>query len=273
MCEGLVPSEDAQQKLDELFADFQGAAATLRFEDGGVELAAAGSGFPAMGSAATSVADLPASTVAALGLSLPEGWTDTLETQLKASFGPMFFEQMMSQIEAQTGLQMPEDLEKAFGADSVLAVDGSTDWEAVGDSEDPGVVKAGIRVQSDEADVRRIVSALLAAVRAGNPDFVKVQADGGHVAVGFDEEYLEDLLAGGDLGSSETFEDAVAEADKARAALFLDFDAADGWLERFVKATGGSDDDVANAKPLSAFGLSSWVDGDTTHMVLRLSTD
>ena len=55
--------------------------------------------------------------------------------------------------------------------------------------------------------------------------------------------------------------------------MFVDFDGADGWLERFVSSIGGSDDDVANAKPLDALGVSAWVDGDTSHFVLRLSTD
>ena len=31
--------------------------------------------------------------------------------------------------------------------------------------------------------------------------------------------------------------------------------------------------DVANAKPLAALGVSAWAEGDTSHLVLRLSTD
>lgn len=273
MCEGLLPSDEAEQKLDEALADFQGGAATLRFEDGGVELAAAGTGLPVMGADVTSVGDLPATTVAALGFSLSEGWTKTVEAQLEATFGPMFFQQMMTEIEGDTGLQLPEDIEKAFGTDTVLALDGSTDFEAAAESGDPTEVKAGIRVAGDEADVRRVITALVGAAGGTNPDFLQVQADGGRVAVSFAEDYVSQLLGGGDLGDSDVFQGAVAEADKARVALFVDFDAADGWLERLVAATGGSDDDVANAKPLSAFGLSGWLDGETSHVVVRLSTD
>jgi hypothetical protein len=94
------------------------------------------------------------------------------------------------------------------------------------------------------------------------------------VAVGFDDDYLTSLLAGGDLGSRDSFRKAVAEPDKANVALFVDFDAADDWLVRFVDdVSGGDKEAVANAKPLEAMGASAWYDGDNSHFVLRLSTD
>lgn len=275
MCAQFQGGPEAQEKLDEALKDFQGAAATIRFDGGGLEFAVAGEGVPSMGTETTSITDLPTSTIAAVAFSLPDGWTETLEAQLKSSFGEGTYTQMLSEAEAATGLQLPEDLEKAFGTDTLLALDGSTDFRELPGSEDPSALKAGLRMTSDEGDVRRIAEALLRA--AGAPpgtDFVKIRAAEDQVAVGFDEEYLDELLAGGDLGSEDRFQEAVAEADKARFAVFVDFDAADGWLVDLVDAiTDGDEEALRNAEPLDAFGLSGWVEGSTTHVVLRLSTD
>ena len=270
----MMGSPSGEDALDEALEDFRGAAGTIRFEGGGVELAVAGDGLPSMGAGTTSVTDLPATTIVALGFSLPEGWTDTLATQLKVSFGKEFYEQMLADAERETGLQLPEDLEKAFGTDSVIAVDGRTNFDVLGQSEDPSGFKAGLRIASDEADVRRIATALLGSFAAADADFVKIRSADGRVALGFDEGYLDDLLSGGDLGSDETFKDAVPEADKARLAFFVDFDAADNWLVRFADSVTGGDDEVrANVEPLVALGVSAWLVGDTGHFVLRLSTD
>ncbi|HSV39087.1 MAG TPA: DUF3352 domain-containing protein [Nocardioidaceae bacterium] len=271
---GAAGVPDQSEQLNKALSDFKGAAGTIRFDGGGVELAVAGAGLPSMGAGSTSIADLPASTIAALGFSLPEGWTDDFAAQIEGAFGPGMYEGMLQEAESATGLKLPEDLEKIFGSDSVIALDGSTDFDAMVNSEDLSSVKAGLRVESDEAEVRRIAAALLRAAGEPNGDFLKIKGADGKVAVGFDEAYLDQLLAGGDLGSDETFRDAVPEAEKARFAFFVDFNAADDWLVRFAGSmTDGDKEFVENVRPLGAFGVSGWLEGDTGHLVLRLSTD
>jgi len=276
MCEDMTGTGENQ--LDESLKNFKGAAATVRFNDGGIELAVAGKGVPSFegGDQAepTTIGDLPETTIGALGLSLPEGWVSKVEAQLKQALGEQLYNDGLAQAEAESGLNLPEDIETLLGKGAVLALDGSTDFDSLTSSGEPGDLKAGLRIEGEEADIRRIIDGVLRAAGEGAGEIVKVRAADGNVAVGFDDDYLDDLLAGGDLAGNETFRKAVAEADKANVALFVDFDAADNWLDRFVDdVSGGDEEAVANAKPLDALGASAWSDGDSAHFVLRLSTD
>jgi hypothetical protein len=263
--------------LEDPYASFEGAAGTVRFDDGGVEVAVAAAGLSGLEGSAepTSVTDLPETTVAALGFSVPEGWTRELEARLREALGAEIYEEGLSQLERESGLTLPEDLETLLGNGLVFALDGTTDFEALAESEDPSGLKAGFRVDANEDDVRRIVTALERL--AGTPEgehLLEVKGADGRAAVGFEAAYLDALLAGGDLGSSDSFRKAVADAEKANAVLYVDFDAADNWLVGLIEdLSGGDQDAVANAEPLDAVGVSSWVDGDTGHFVLRLSTD
>jgi hypothetical protein len=62
----------------------------------------------------------------------------------------------------------------------------------------------------------------------------------------------------------------VEHADDAAAVLYIDFDAGDDWLAELA----GDDDEVRdNLAPLAALGMSGWVDGDTAHTVIKVTTD
>ena len=63
-------------------------------------------------------------------------------------------------------------------------------------------------------------------------------------------------------------------ADPAAAVLYVNFDAGgdDGWLVDLV-ARFDSKEATENLKPFEAFGISSWIDGDETHALLRLTTE
>ena len=91
------------------------------------------------------------------------------------------------------------------------------------------------------------------------------------MAIGPDSEYRSALLAeGGTLGDSAAFRDVMGEADRAGVLLYVDFDAGDNWLVTLVQ----DDQELAdNLEPLSALGLTAWLDGDVSHSVLRLTTD
>ena len=52
--------------------------------------------------------------------------------------------------------------------------------------------------------------------------------------------------------------------------LFVNFDTDEDWL---VRLTGDSPEVSTNLEPLSAFGMSSWVDDDVVHGLFKLTTD
>jgi hypothetical protein len=53
--------------------------------------------------------------------------------------------------------------------------------------------------------------------------------------------------------------------------LFVDFDADDNWLARLA---GEEDPEMAeNIEPLSAFGVTGWLEDGVSHSVVRLTTD
>ena len=56
----------------------------------------------------------------------------------------------------------------------------------------------------------------------------------------------------------------------ATSALFVGFDAGDGWVARLA---GDDAEARANLEPLDALGISAWRDGDVQHGLLRLTTD
>ena len=99
-----------------------------------------------------------------------------------------------------------------------------------------------------------------------------MRSKGDLVSVGLDKAYVDQLLESGDLGDSDTFTKVIPEAGRASAVFFVDFDAGNGWAERLA---GDQDAEAkANIKPLDAFGVSSWEDGDQVqHAMLRLTTD
>ena len=62
----------------------------------------------------------------------------------------------------------------------------------------------------------------------------------------------------------------VVEADEAQSVLYVNFDADDDWL---VRVSGDSPEVSENLDPLSAFGVSGWVDGDVLHGLVKLTTE
>ncbi len=124
------------------YEDFDGMAATLRFNDGGLEFVAAsdatldGAVLEGTG-AGESVANLPGDTVAALGVSFGAEYAQTLIDQLAGVGGAgEDVDQMISELEQQTGLKLPEDLQTLLGDATVVAVGGDIDIDSMANSSD-----------------------------------------------------------------------------------------------------------------------------------------
>jgi hypothetical protein len=268
----------AHEQLRRLYDDFEGAAGVIRFADGDIEAEMVSRGLPAgfavsdpIGQA--SLTELPATTAVALSVAFSDGWLKdylrSVESLLSAGE-----EDFWAEGEAATGLQLPEDIETLLGDRLTLVLDARADLAALGQSEDVPDVPVGLRIAGDPAEIRPVLDKVLEQLGPIAAELVVEQTEDG-VVVGLQREYVEEVVGGGDLGSSEAFRSVVPEADRASAVLFVDFDA-EGWSER-VGSSWVFDEDpgaAANVAPLDALGMSSWVDDDgVQHGLARLTTD
>ncbi len=273
-----VMPDEMLEEYRKAFEDFQGAALAVRFEDGAVELEIAGDSavteesLPATDTGDDVLATLPEDTAVALGVGLPEGWFSTMMDQFE-SFAPegMSVDDMVDQLEAETGIVLPDDVETLFGESTAMALGPDIDPEAFVNSETPDGLPVGAKVKGDPEEIEKVLEKIRAQI-GPDADLLISESEGDEIAIGLDEEYVSALLEDGDLGDSEVFQNVVREADDASSILYVNFDAGsdDGWLAKLV---GDDQEVVDNLKPLQGVGMSAWVDDDQSHVVLRLTTD
>ncbi len=278
--DGVALPPKLRKQLREGYAGFQGLAGVVRFRNGGVELEmASGSENPDVSPVRgvdLPVEALPRSTAAFLSFGVPAGIADAWTTGTASLAGAdTSAEDLWRELEGQTGLQLPEDLETLLGDSITLSVDSSIDPAGL---EDGSVETApvAVRVDGDGKEIRRVVDQLrdlLGPLR----DRVSVTEGDGFVVVGLDRRYVASLTEAGGLGDSETFTRVLPEADRASLLGYLDFDAGNGWAERLADDVSSGDRDVVgNVAPLDAVGASVWYDDDddtTSHLLLKLTTD
>lgn len=254
---------------------FQGMAATLRFDDGSLELEVAadpGDSVRALGDSDRGddvLATLPDDTAAAFGLGLSEGWFSNLVDQMASSMGTGESpDDLMAELSDDSGLDLPEDAETLAGDSVALAIGGDFDVDEFSSSSDGSGVPVGLKVSGDADKIQSVLDKI--RPQLGPEDtFLDTDSEGDTVVLGPDPDYRQQLLDDGDLGSSDVFENVVREADDAAAILFVNFDAGD-WLE---KAAADDPEAAENLAPLEGLGLSAWLDGDVSHLVLRVTTD
>ena len=270
-----LPTPTLPEDVRGALEDFGGAAATLRFSDGALELevvadsALTQEGAPVSEGGDDVLSTLPADTAAAFGVGFTDGWFATMLDQMSAYSPGMDPERMLAQLEAQSGLDLPDDVETLLGDSAAVAISSDIDPDALVNSDTPEGLPIGIKVQGDAGDIESVLDKL--RTRMGpSGDLVLSDSSGDTVAVSPSEDYLAELLEDGDLGDSDTFQNVVREPEAAGTILFVDFDAGDGWL---VRAFEDDQTAVENLEPLEGLGMSSWLDGDVGHGVLRLTTD
>ena len=267
--------EELQQMLD----DFEGGAATVRFDDGALEIEYAMSDYQpelsklfANEEGVDLVSTLPADTVAAFGLGLEEDWVQGIIDYVE-KFMPegeeMSVDDMLAEAEAETGLTLPEDIETLFGDGVAVAVGPGIDPDAIADG-GPGEVPAGIRIAGDPGEIQEVLDKLKAT--AGDPEiepFLEVTEGDGFAVLALKEAYRSDLADKGSLGDSAAYQEVMDDTE-AQSVLFVDFDADDGWLVRVSE----EDPEISeNLEPLSAVGVSAWVDDEVLHSLVKLTTD
>ncbi|MFC7497529.1 MULTISPECIES: hypothetical protein [unclassified Nocardioides] len=262
----------------EVLEGFAGAAATLRFDDGGVELevvsdTAAAGAFPQGDQAGDLVASLPEDTVAAFGLSMGEGWFDEVLGRLGDLSGEAP-DELIAEASEELGIDLPDDAETLAGDALALAIGADFDPElgtlSPGALESEPSIGAGVKIHGDPAGIEGVLDKVRAAAAGELGSTLDSDAGDDVVAVGPDAAYRERLLDDGGLGDTDAFQGVVEHSDAAGAVLYVDVDGSKAWLTDLW----GDDPEVRdNLEPLDALGLSTWQDGDTSHAVLKVTTD
>ncbi|WP_243060260.1 DUF3352 domain-containing protein [Nocardioides sp. SR21] len=272
-CEGYALEDPAaEDEITEALEDFEGAAATVRFDDGGLELELAGDAGE-YGDAVTSgdqagdtVSTLPADTAVAVGLAFGEDWFADLVDQIAAGEGSTA-DELMDQISEETGLDLPDDVQTLLGDSVAIAIGPDFDPDGLFASSEPDDFPTGVKLSGDPDEIDSVLDKLREIV---GPDAGLIDSDQGDgvVVVGPDADYRGLLVEDGGLGDEDAFRDVVEHADGASGIVYVDLDAE--WL------TGlWHDDEEAreNLDPLDAFGLSTWLDDDAVHAVVKVTTD
>ena len=214
----------------------------IRFDDGRVEAEMVTRGMPGgiapVGDpGAPSLAELPATTAAAFTVSFRDGWLDEWVTSLGDVFGGGAAgggsEDLWKDLEAGTGLQLPEDLETLLGDGLRVSVDGTVDVGALSSADVPQA-PVGVRIHGDDAEITRVVDTLLAQVPPGEADALVRSRGDGYVVLGLDQAYVDQLAGSGGLGDVPAFRDVVPEPDRVAGGVFVNFDAED-WATRVAR--------------------------------------
>ncbi len=143
------------------------------------------------------------------------------------------------------------------------------DPEALVNSDTPEGLPLGLKVQGDPEAIEAVLDKVRTRI-GPEADALVTESEGDLIAIAADEAYASELLEDGGLGGTDAFQNVVREAEDASAVFFLDFDAGDGWL---VQVAGDDEQTAENLEPLEGLGLSSWVDEEAGHLLLRLTTN
>jgi len=265
-----VPPE-LQQALDE----FGGAAATMRFDDGAVEVEMAYSNDQQdlakrfLGDAGVEMVEgLPDDTVAAFGLGFDEGWAQAMLDYFAAtSGGEADVDEMLAQAESETGLDLPADLETLFGEGVAIGLGGGIDPDAIVNG-GPAELPLGIKIKGDAEEIQAVLDKVKELAGPEVAPYLEVTESDGYAVLGTNDDYKAALESKGSLGETEAYEKVIE--DGAASVLFLNFDADDDWL---VRLTEDEPELSENLAPLSAVGVSGWVEGDIVHGVFKVTTD
>ncbi len=274
--EPMVPPE-----VTSMFEDFEGAALTVRFDDGSLEVETA-TGTEFMGlqtltgsdQGGTAIATLPEDTAAAFGVGFEEGWFDEL-LDYAASFAgeEVDIEEMIADAEEETGLSLPEDAETLAGESVTVAVGSDFDPEELFGTPGMGEIPVAVKIKGDPDGIEDVLAKITETASEADPEAADVlgsDSSDDYVVVGPDDDYRAEVLEDGGLGGTDAFQDVVREADDAGSVLFVNFDAGEGWLANLA----GDDDEVRdNLEPLAGLGLSGWQDDGVGHAVLRVTTN
>ncbi|WP_116949930.1 DUF3352 domain-containing protein [Jiangella endophytica] len=262
-----LPSlDEAREVIDETY---RSVALSVRFDDRYAELATivTGSAYRALdgGGVDASVPDDTALFLGAhdAGQYLRDNWDASLESIPEGA-------EMLDELEAQTGLVLPDDLATLLGEDLVVAADAS-DF-APGEDAFFGL-EFGARVVTDPdafADLWDRVQGLADDAGASLDDLPLQTTDDGFV-LATSEDYAAELLDGGGLADTDAYRTAVADADEADSVFFVNV----GTVSDQLLATIGdslTDAERQSIEALQAIGMAAHLDDGHLEFSLRVTT-
>lgn len=272
-------SEDPAELLKDQFKDFKGLAGTIRFADSGMELAVVGTGVDqgSGASAGKQVGSLPSDTAIALGFAVPDDYAEQFVDNAQAGLCELG-DDLVGELEAETGLSLPEDLQTLLGTALTLSI-GDDVPQHLADIEDFSELPVGVAVHGDGEAVQNVIAKIEDAVGGRLADVgIGAKTSEDRLVLSTSEDYADALLEKGSLGEESAFRDAVPEAAKSFFILYLDFDSKlRDTLVQLAEDEGADDDLVRdlreNSDPLRSLGISAWQDGEDSHVLLKIATD
>jgi hypothetical protein len=275
-----IPEFAAQiekQGAGDMYDGYHSAYGTVRAGDDYIEIYNSARTDQELGDERTPVGELPESTMVAGSFSgggeLVNTYWGSVEDFLDTASGG-YGDDSIAQLESQSGLSFPEDLATVFGESLtfVMSPDG-LDPETLAGA-DPARVDVGARFVTDRAALEGIVSDLegLAAEQGTALDLVTSETDDGLV-VASNQEYADEVAAGGSLGDSDAFQTAVPDADDSVGVLYVDLDKVHEVVERFSADDEGAQQTARYLEPLQAAGFSVAQKDGHIDTVLRLTFD
>ncbi len=265
-------------ELKDTLEEFQGAAGVVRFRDGAIEVEfasdgeVAGSNLLASDAGGDTISSLPADTAAAIGVGFSQGWFgDLLEIYAPSLGGGEDLDAILEDIESETGLVLPDDVETLFGDSAALVLGSDFDPDAIFESSDGSDVPVALKVDGDPGEIDAVLDKLREQFPADDTLVFDSDSEGGTVVIGPNGDFRAEVLEDGGLGEDEVFKDVVREVDDAAVVLFINVNE----LEDLIEESMGDHDQefLDNVKPISGFGISGYVDEGVAHTVLRLTTD
>jgi hypothetical protein len=270
------PSPDISEDLEQKLREFEGMAVTVRFDDGAIELEAAGDGsvavpgFLTAGGTADVVESLPADTGAVFGVGFADGWFGDLVDYV-APYTGQDADELMAELSDLTGLDLPEDAETLAGDSAAVALGSDFDPDAFYDSSDGSDVPVAVKIKGDPDEIEKVLDKLR-EMAGPEANVLESDADGETIVIGPNADYRSEVLEDGGLGDNDVFRDVVREADQAQTVLFVNVNEFEDAIEMSM-ADDDDDDFFANLEPISGFGVTAWVDDGVAHSVARLTTD
>lgn len=229
-------------------------AMALRFDGPTLELAGRMNGLPdgsvPVGENA-SVGDLPADTIGAFGIAgldeaLKNAWPE-IDSAMEDTMGPDWSEGKDA-FTQETGVSLPDDVAKAVGSDTAVAVGAN--------GPEPEVA---LKTNGD----RSIIDKLVGMDPDGMSGITVKDGEDDTIVVASSDSYADKVGSEDGLGDSDAFKDAVPDADDASSIAYVD-------VTKAVDAFGDEldDEERENIEPLSAIGFS--LNGEDDHADFRL---